>query len=346
MSNYSTPHKRYNPLSDEWVLVSPHRSKRPWQGQQEEVTLDTRPSFSPDCYICPGVERIGGEVNPEYEGTYVFTNDFSALLPDPVEKQEDESPLFISQPESGICRVICFSPRHDLSCARMTIAQARNVVDTWAQEYKTLGSKWNINHVQIFENKGEIMGCSNPHPHGQIWATQEIPTLPYREQSQQKKYMTDNKSCLLCDYVEQELEKKERIIFANDSFVALVPYWAVGPYETVILPRKHFGSLLELSENERNDLADALIRMGTRFDNLFQAPFPYSMGIHQQPTDDAEHSEWHFHLHYFPPLLRSATVKKFMVGFEMMAMPQRDLTAEDCASKLRELSESHYMEAL
>lgn len=342
-----TPHKRYNPLADEWVLVSPHRSKRPWQGQEENITLDNRPPFDPKCYLCPGVERIGGEKNPQYENTHVFTNDFSALLPESIDEQDENiHPLFHSKPESGVCRVICFSPRHDLSIARMKAEQARNIVNTWTDEYTTLGVKEHINHVQIFENKGESMGCSNPHPHGQVWATQTIPTLPAREQVQQQNYLAEQKTCLLCDYVNLELKKKERVVFSNDSFVALVPYWAVWPFETLLLPRIHISSLLSFSDKEKDDLADALVRMAARYDNLFSAPFPYSMGIHQQPTDDKEHPEWHFHIHYYPPLLRSATVKKFMVGFEMLAMPQRDLTAEDCAARLRDLSEIHYMEGL
>lgn len=341
--NLEKPHKRYNPLSDEWVLVSPHRSKRPWQGQQEKPATSSQPSYSEHCYLCPGNERVGGEQNPDYTSTYVFTNDFSALLPDNDEKTVDTNPLFRAQPEKGICKVICFSPRHDLSLARFQPEQARKVVDTWTEEFQSLGRYDFINYVQIFENKGETMGCSNPHPHGQIWATGDIPNIAARELENQQNYLTHNKSCLLCDYLQQELERKERIIFTNDSFVALVPYWAVWPFETMLLPRRHVGSLLELTDKEKDDLAGGLIRMGTHFDNLFMTSFPYSMGLHQTPVDGKSHPEHHFHIHYLPPLLRSATVKKFMVGFEMLAMPQRDLTAEDCAARLRQTSTTHYL---
>lgn len=342
--NLTHPHKRYNPLADEWVLVSPHRSKRPWQGQQEKPAANAQPSYSQSCYLCPGNERVGGEKNPEYDGTYVFTNDFSALLPDNDEEFSDAHPLFRAKPEQGICKVICFSPRHDLSLARMNTTQVRQVVDTWSREYQSLGENSTINHVQIFENKGETMGCSNPHPHGQIWATADIPNLPARELESQQKYLVEYKRCLLCDYLEEELKRGERIVFTNDSFVALVPYWAVWPFETMLLPRRHVGSLLELNNKEKDDLAKGLIRMGIHFDNLFMTSFPYSMGLHQQPTDGGDHPAHHFHIHYFPPLLRSATVKKFMVGFEMLAMPQRDLTPEDCATRLRETSTTHYLE--
>ncbi len=340
--NFNNPHKRYNPLADEWVLVSPHRSKRPWQGQQEQVVVPAKKPFSPDCYLCPGVKRAGGQANPDYQDTMVFTNDFSALLPENDEAASQETPLFRARPETGICRVICFSPRHDLTIAQMQHEQVRKVVDTLQQEYKTLGENQQIKYVQIFENRGESMGCSNEHPHGQIWSTGEIPTLPARELKNERDYLDTHGRCLLCDYIRQELEKDERIVFENDSFAALVPYWAVWPFETMILPKKHLGSLLDFTVEQKNDLADALRRMGIRFDNLFKTSFPYSMGLHQTPTDGLEYPEHHFHIHYFPPLLRSATVKKFMVGFEMLAMPQRDLTAESCAARLKELSEIHY----
>ncbi len=340
----NSTHKRYNPLSDEWVLVSPHRCQRPWQGQEEQSFDENRLKHDPDCYLCPGVTRAGGIQNPFYKSTYVFTNDFSALLMEPEEGSNNEdSSLFISKPESGICRVICFSPRHDLSIARMTPEQAGDVIDTWTNEYLELGQNDSIRYVQIFENRGEAMGCSNPHPHGQIWATQSIPTLPECEQNQQIRYKDQHLSCLLCDYLGLEIEKNERIIFTNASFVIVVPYWAVWPFETLIIPRRHMGSIAELSEKEKNDLSEALILMGIKFDNLFSTSFPYSMGIHQQPTDGLPHPEWHFHIHYYPPLLRSATIKKFMVGFEMLAMPQRDLTAEESAQMLRACSDQHYM---
>ncbi len=342
--NLNNPHKRYNPLADEWVLVSPHRSKRPWQGQQEQIAVPEKKPFSSNCYLCPGVQRASGKVNPDYRDTLVFTNDFSALLPDNTEKAEKDTPLFKARPETGVCRVICFSPRHDLTIALMQHDQVRKVVDTFQHEFKNLGEKKQINYVQIFENRGESMGCSNEHPHGQIWATGEIPTLPAKELKNQRQYLKANSRCMLCDYVNQERIRAERIIFENNSFVALVPYWAVWPFETMILPKHHLGSLLEFTEDDKNDLADALRRMGIRFDNLFKTSFPYSMGLHQTPTDGHDYPEHHFHIHYFPPLLRSATVKKFMVGFEMLAMPQRDLTAESCACRLKELAEIHYSE--
>lgn len=338
------PHRRLNQLTGEWVMVSPHRTKRPWQGQQEEADRSTLPEFDPGCYLCPGNERAGGAVNPDYDGTFVFTNDFAALLPDNPDDTPYDDGLLVAEPEPGICRVICYSPRHDLNMARMGVARVEKVVDVWREEYAGLGARDDIGYVQIFENRGSIMGCSNPHPHGQIWATGSVPMYPRMEDERQKVHLDEQGECLLCRYLKRELSGGERVVFENDSFAVVVPFWAVWPFETLLLPKEHMGSIRKVGYKERADLADALVRLGTRYDNLFQTSFPYSMGIHQQPTDGCEHPHWHWHMHFYPPLLRSRSVKKFMVGFEMMAMPQRDLTAEAAAARLRELSETHYLE--
>ncbi len=338
------PHRRFNPLTGEWLLVSPHRAKRPWQGKVEDAQKTDMPAYDPKCYLCPGNERAGGARNPSYEGVYVFDNDFAALLGDVPPDNMNEKGLLKAESERGLCRVICFSPRHDLTLALMSREENERVVDTWAQQYREIGEKDFITYVQIFENRGAVMGCSNPHPHGQIWANETVPVLPAVEGRHQKAYRESNGSCLLCDYLRLELKREERIIFTNDSFAALVPFWAVWPFEVMLLPRFHAADITQCSTQQRADLADALRRMGIRFDNLFKTSFPYSMGIHQGPTDGAAHDEWHFHFHYLPPLLRSATVKKFMVGYEMLGMPQRDITAEESARRLREeCSETHYL---
>ncbi|WP_419785575.1 UDP-glucose--hexose-1-phosphate uridylyltransferase [Pseudodesulfovibrio sp.] len=338
------PHRRLNQLTGEWVLVSPHRTKRPWQGQQENPDLEERPTHDPDCYLCPGNHRAGGAVNPDYDGTYVFTNDFAALLPESPSEDFASDDLLVAEPETGTCRVICYSPRHDLSMARLGVDRAAAVVDRWCEEYRDLGAREEIGHVQIFENRGAVMGCSNPHPHGQIWATRSVPMLPGLEDVRQRSHLDERGECLLCRYLRRELESGERVVLENEHFVVLVPFWATWPFETMILPRTHMTSILEMNAAVRRSLADAMVRLNIRYDNLFQTSFPFSMGIHQQPTDGAEHPHWHFHLHYYPPLLRSKSVKKFMVGFEMLAMPQRDLTPEAAADRLRGLSEIHYLE--
>jgi len=336
------PHRRYNPLTGEWVLVSPHRAKRPWQGQVEETGQDLRPSHDPSCYLCPGNQRANGERNPTYEGTFVFENDYAAMLPRGEEVTFGPDPLFKASSESGICRVICFSPRHDLTLSLMDTEAIRGVVDTWAEQYTEIGSRPEIDYVQIFENRGELMGCSNPHPHGQVWSNQTIPDLPRKEDQRQRTHLKERGKSLLEEYVWRELDLGERVVFQNEHFVCVVPFWAIWPFETLLVPKESVPDVASLDEGARNDLADSLRRMGTRFDNLFKTSFPYSMGLHQRPTDGQPHDHWCFHIHYFPPLLRNATVKKFMVGYEMLAMPQRDITAEESAERLRECSELHY----
>ena len=337
------PHRRLNPLSGEWVLVSPHRMRRPWQGKVEKVETSSRPAHDPTCYLCPGNERANGERNPKYTGTFVFDNDFAALIPGNDGKGEVRiSELLVARRESGVCRVVCFSPRHDLTLAEMDNAGIRQVVDLWVEEYERLGRSPDIGHVQIFENKGELMGCSNPHPHGQIWSQRSVPLEPSRESDTQQEYHARTGRTMLGDYLQAELEAEERIVIANDAFVAVVPFWAVWPYEALIVSRRAVSRLGDLSGGERDGLADVMRRLTVRYDNLFEISFPYSSGVHQAPTDDRPHPEWHLHMHFYPPLLRSATVRKFLVGYEMLGEAQRDLTPEQAAARLRELPEIHY----
>ncbi|WP_242919922.1 UDP-glucose--hexose-1-phosphate uridylyltransferase [Pontibacter liquoris] len=331
------PHRRYNPLNGEWVLVSPHRAKRPWQGQQEELSPEMRPAYDPGCYLCPTNVRANGEHNPAYTSTYVFDNDFGALQATTPPGGFNKGGLLVAESERGICKVICFSPRHDLTLPQMDVAAIRHVVDVWQQEYEELGKLDFINHVQIFENKGAMMGCSNPHPHGQIWAQSTIPAEPAKETMQQAAYYSQHQRSLLQDYLDQELADTSRIIYQNEHFVTLVPFWAVWPFETMIISKRHLQHIGQLTDAEKDAFADAIKQLTTAYDKLFNISFPYSSGIHQQPTDGQEHPEWHFHMHFYPPLLRSATVKKFMVGYEMLGEPQRDITAETSAEKLRSL---------
>lgn len=337
-----TPHRRQNLLTGEWVLVSPQREQRPWQGRVERPPEAAAQRYDPGCYLCPGNARAGGRTNPAYDGVYVFDNDFPALLSDADTAETTIGGMLHAHTEPGVCRVVCFSPRHDLTLAEMDVAAITAVVDAWTREYEVLGGRADIRWVQIFENRGELMGCSNPHPHGQIWAQATLPAEAAREADQQRRYWEAHDGTLLGDYLRLELELGERIVCENDAFVALVPFWAVWPFETLLVSREHRRSLSDLTREERSGLADLLKRLTTRYDNLFEVSFPYSAGIHQAPTDGADHPEWHLHMHFYPPLLRSATVRKFMVGYEMLGEPQRDLTPETAAARLRALGETHY----
>ena len=335
------PHRRYNPLTREWVLVSPHRTKRPWQGQVEKLPPDTRPAYDPKCYLCPTNERAGGHHNPAYTKTFAFQNDFAALLPDTPAGTAQPHPLLRAEAVAGICRVICFSPRHDLTVAEMEPADLRGVVDTWVEHYAELNATPGIAYVEIFENRGDMMGCSNPHPHCQIWSTSIVPNEVEKESAAQEEYYRTYGRTLLADYLEHELQDGARVVCANDHFAALVPWWAVWPFEVMLISRRPMSGLDELTLDERDGLADILKRTTTRYDNLFETSFPYSFGFHQRPAGPPNPA-WHLHAHFAPPLLRSATVRKFLVGYELLAMPQRDITAEAAALRLRDLSETHY----
>ena len=344
MNQNQHPHRRYNALTGDWILVSPHRTQRPWQGRQERAAHDERPAYDPKCYLCPGNERAGGMRNPQYGFTYVFTNDFAAMLPDGGPSTADgDSGLLRSKHVSGTCRVICFSPRHDLTLPEMPVEAIRGVVDVWAEQTGELGKDYRW--IQVFENKGDIMGCSNPHPHGQIWASDSMPNEPAKEDREQLAYLRQRGSLLLSDYLNLEIERNERVVVQNDDWVALVPFWATWPYEVLLVPRRHVLRLPDLADSERTSLAEIMKRLLTRYDNLFEVSFPYSMGWHGAPAGvgDAEH--WQLHAHYYPPLLRSATIKKFMVGFEMLGEAQRDLTPERAAQTLRSLPQIHFKES-
>ncbi len=336
----AAPHRRYNPLNDEWILVSPQRTSRPWLGQIEKRAPDRRPPFDPDCYLCPGTERSGGIRNEDYTGTYVFTNDFPALIPDGATFAADESDLFVAEPQRGTCRVLCFSPRHDLTLAEMDLDSITRVVNLWATQTEELGSTYAS--VQVFENRGAAMGASNPHPHGQIWAQSSVPTIVATEDRQQAEYRSDTGGVLLVDYVDAE-KTGERVVVANDHWLVVVPYWAVWPFETLILPRRPVQRLPDLSNPERRSLAETLKEVFIRYENLFEAAFPYSMGWHGAPFGQDSIDHWQLHAHIMPPLLRSATVRKFMVGYELLAESQRDLTPEEAAGRLRDVSSTHYL---
>ena len=338
------PHRRFNPLTREWVLVSPHRTKRPWLGRIEKTPPANLPAYDPTCYLCPGNERAQGARNPEYASTFVFDNDFAALLPDPPSFELNEAGLIEARSERGICRVMCFSPRHDLTVPRMSLPEICEVIRVWADECRRLGQIDWVQHVQIFENRGALMGASNPHPHCQIWANASVPVVPEKELASFHEYRDAKNSCLLCDYLQLELRQRERVVCENDGFAVLIPFWAVWPFETLLISKRHFASMGEFAAGEAELLADIMRRITIRYDNLFETSFPYSMGFHQPPTDGKPHPEWHFHAHYLPPLLRSATVQKFIVGYELLGNPQRDITAESAAQRLKELPEVHYLD--
>ncbi|MEO9967355.1 MAG: UDP-glucose--hexose-1-phosphate uridylyltransferase [Reichenbachiella sp.] len=335
-------HRRLNILTGEWVQVSPHRSKRPWQGQVEKASVNERPQYDQECYLCPGNERVGGLQNPEYENVFAFTNDFAALQSD-VPVGALKQGLIHARSERGICKVLCFSPRHDLTIPEMEVNQIEQVVDLWIEQCIEIGDLEMINHIQIFENKGATMGCSNPHPHGQIWAQESIPVEPAKKHLKQKEYFEKHHSDMLSDYLGQELEMGERLIFQNDHMAVLVPYWAAWPYEAMIVPKRRMARIIEMSFEERSSLAEAYRYLTIKYDNLFETSFPYSAGIHQAPYDGQGHPYWHWHMTFFPPLLRSATVKKFMVGYELLGNPQRDITPEFAAAQLNKQSELHYL---
>ena len=334
LQDYS--HKRFNILTGEWVLVSPHRAKRPWQGQNEEISTEKRPEHDESCYLCARNTRISGDVNPDYKDVFVFTNDFAALQKDSPTFNVNDG-LFQAKSETGICKVICFSPDHSKSLAEMEVEDIAKVVKAWQEEYTELGNNDMINYVQIFENKGAVMGCSNPHPHGQIWSQSTLPNEVDKKDKHQKAYFDKNKTSLLGDYLQQELKAKERIIFENDDFVVLIPFWAVWPFESMIAPKKVKKNILELSDVEAKNYAEAISVITKAYDKSFNTSFPYSSGIHQAPTNGEANEHWHFHMSFYPPLLRSATVKKFMVGYEMFGSPQRDITAEIAAKRLKDL---------
>ena len=341
----NNPHRRFNQLTGEWVLVSPQRAKRPWLGQVEKRAPENLPNYDPTCYLCPRNERAGGGSNPDYTGTFVFENDFAALLPNADEEPVQASPLLVSVPEQGQCLVVCFSPRHDLTLPELELPAIENVLDTWTRASTDLVKKDFVQYVQVFENKGAMMGCSNPHPHSQVWAQSHSPNEIVKELDTQTAYYNQHQRPLLLDYIREEQQRKERVLFSNDHFTAVVPFWAVWPFEVLVSAHRATESLADLTASEVSALADVFKHVTTKYDNLFEMSFPYSMGFHQAPGDGGTHPEWVLHAHFYPPLLRSATVRKFMVGYEMLAMPQRDITPEVAAARLRGLSSLHYKQA-
>jgi UDPglucose--hexose-1-phosphate uridylyltransferase len=340
MMDFSLPHRRYNALTDEWVLVSPQRATRPWLGATEKINQERRPEYDPKCYLCPGNTRANGITNPVYTGVYIFDNDFPALLTGDHAgdiASVPETGLMRAHQETGVARVICFSPRHDLTLAEMPVEGIREVVEAWRAQCEELGARPDIAYIQLFENKGEIMGCSNPHPHGQLWATAHLPTEIIKETRSQHNHLQSHEQPLLVEYATQELRDARRVLYENAHMLVLVPFWATWPFETMILPKRHVPRLLDFTADERQGLAEAIKAITAAYDRVFDVSFPYTMGVHQAPYDGEAHTEWQTHLHFYPPLLRSATVKKFMVGYEMLAQPQRDLTPEQAAERLRPL---------
>jgi UDPglucose--hexose-1-phosphate uridylyltransferase len=323
-----------NPLTGEWVLVSPHRTQRPWQGQVEHPKTEEKPSYDPNCYLCPGNARAGGMRNPKYSSTFVFDNDYPAMLPNATGTSQNVEDLIVAEPERGICRVGCFTPRHDLTLSQMSTAEIAAVVQLWREQFAELGSRDFIRYVQIFENRGAMMGASNPHPHCQIWATSSIPNEPAKEHRSMENYLRQHGTCLLCGYMHLETSG-ERLVYRNESFVAVVPFWAVWPFEVLVVAKRHVADLTQLDPDEVQALAKLLQKITACYDELFQVAFPYSMGFHQQPTNGHPHPHLHLHAHFYPPLLRSAEIRKFMVGFELLATPQRDITPEAAAERLR-----------
>jgi UDPglucose--hexose-1-phosphate uridylyltransferase len=335
-------HRRFNPLRNAWVLVSPSRLARPWQGHVEASERERLPVHDSACYLCPGNVRANGAVNPPYTSTFAFDNDFAALEPAASDFESDSHPLLRSDRERGVTRVLCFSPRHDLTLPVMELTAIHGVVDAWAEECDRLAEISWTRYALVFENRGAMMGASNPHPHCQIWATEHVPDEPALERAALAAYRRQHGSCLLCDYAALEVTRGERVVCLNDAFVAVVPFWAVWPFETIVIAREHLHSLAALSADRREALADILKRLTTRYDNLFAAAFPYSMGFHQAFRTGGETADDHLHAHFYPPLLRSATVRKFMVGFELLGSPQRDLTPEEAARRLQDVPERHY----
>lgn len=333
-------HRRFNPLTGEWLLVSPHRTKRPWQGQQELNQWPESAVYDPGCYLCPGNTRVGGEHNPVYETTYVFTNDFAALMPEVPEAPASKDPLFQINAEHGTSRVICFSPDHSKTLPLLNDEEILAVIKTWIKESEELGKDYPS--VQIFENKGAVMGCSNPHPHGQIWAQTQLPTLVQKEDDNQRAFHGKHNKSLLLDYAHKELAAAERVVVENEDWVVVVPFWAAWPFETLLLPKRARARITELSEAEQLSLGGILRDITARYDNLFECSFPYSMGWHGAPYNAADTAPWQLHAHFYPPLLRSASVRKFMVGYEMLGEPQRDLSPEQAAERLRQQSPVHF----
>ncbi|MFD0965732.1 galactose-1-phosphate uridylyltransferase [Seminibacterium arietis] len=334
------PHRRYNPLTEQWVLVSPHRAKRPWQGQQEKPAKQHNIVYDPDCYLCPNNVRITGEKNPNYHKPFVFSNDFSALMENTPSPPQSCDPLFKMSQARGESRVICFSPDHSKTLPLLSIEEIIDIIHVWQAQLAELSQKYLW--VQIFENKGAAMGCSNPHPHGQIWANSFLPNEVAKADQSQRNYFQKHGSVLLLDYVQRELELKERVVVETQHWLAVVPYWAAWPFETLLLPKFHVKCMMQLTEPQVADFALILKKLTTKYDNLFNTSFPYSMGFHFAPFNGEDNLHWQLHGHFYPPLLRSATVRKFMVGYEMLGETQRDLTAEQAAARLRDLSDIHY----